>query len=435
MHSSRKFKTKRIAARKALNSRAEWTIEVTVETAGGIEGTACVPLGKSKSPYETQRLQIDPALTFINSQLSARLASQNICEQQLIDNVLLDSEDSLSTNVLFAVSAAVARAAAQALRRPLFIHLAELAGDTSSMSLPLPYVTLFMGGLHKFPHLHLPDRASNLQVVQVVAVGESFVSTIKDIAEIYVSIGEYLMEKNLYRGIGQDGGYAFFGTNEQMLDIACGFLDKHRSRFREVGLALDVAGLYLKTGDAYEVNDNRLTPHKMARYIEQLVRSYPIFSIEDPFDHHDLDCWSYLTKAIGHDTQVVGDDIFGGDKRRIEATSADQVANTVLLKPDYVGSVSQIVDLVAAAKRRGLSLVVSHRSGETIDSFIADLAVAVQPTGAFFTGIRAGAPARGERIAKWNRLIAIEDVFGLSLPSSFRTSGHSVSRLSRLGAL
>lgn len=406
-----------ISAMEILDSRGNPTVEVTVVLANGAAGRAAVPSGASTGKFEAVELRDrDPsrymgkgvltAVNHVNEIICKALLGANGLEQMLIDRELerLDGTDNkghLGANATLGVSLAVAKAAANSLGMPLFRYI----GGVSACLLPVPLMNILNGGKHA-------EDGVDLQEFMIAPVGAaSFSEALRWSSEIYHCLKSVLHKKGLGTGIGDEGGFApSLKANEEALELivqaveAAGF-----KAGNQVALALDPAASEFYEGGKYTLKtENRtLSREEMVDYYSRLVDSYPIISIEDGLAEDDWDGWKVLTDKLGSRIQLVGDDLFVTNTRRIRSGIERGVANAVLIKPNQIGTLTETLDAIGLARENGYACVMSHRSGETEDFTIADLAVA---TG--IGQIKTGAPCRSERTAKYNQLLRIERDLG-----------------------
>src|SRR5262245_59628409 len=399
-----------VVAREILDSRGNPTVEVEVGLDDGTVGRAAVPSGASTGAFEAIELRDgDPkryggkgvlnAVTNIADRVVDELVGYDASEQRLIDQKMLDidgtpDKSSLGANAMLGVSLAVAKAAAASAELSLFRYL----GGPNAHLLPVPMMNILNGGAHA-------DSNVDIQEFMIAPIGApTFRDALRSGAEVYHALKSVLKKKGLSTGLGDEGGFApDLPANAAALDLiaeavqAAGF-----GLGSDVVLALDVAATELFTDGSYVFEGKPKTADEMTSYYAKLVDAYPIVSIEDPLAEDDWAGWAALTAALGERIQVVGDDLFVTNPQRIQRGITERAANAVLVKVNQIGSLTETLDAVDLAHRNGLRCVMSHRSGETEDMTIADLAVA--------TGcgqIKAGAPARSDRVAKYNQLLRI----------------------------
>lgn len=417
-------KIKHVSAREILDSRGNPTVEVEIITESGASAIASVPSGASTGEYEAHELRdeekrymgkgVEKAVTNVNTRISDRLLGLNVFDQAGIDRLLKEADGTKNkskygANAILGVSLAVARAAANSLRIPLYRYI----GGTNAKELPLPMMNIMNGGCHA-------DNTVDLQEFMIAPVGaDSFKGCILMCSEIYHTLKKILSEKNLSTGVGDEGGFApDLGSSAEVLDYLVEAIKQAGYKpYDEVKIAIDAAAseLYDDSKDLYyfpgeskmcgrEIYRNS---EEMVQYYEELIKNYPIYSIEDGLDEDDMKGWKVLTYRLGDKIQLVGDDLFVTNTERLSKGIEDGIANAILIKYNQIGTLTEALDAIEMAKKSGYHTVISHRSGETEDSFIADLAVAVNAG-----QIKTGAPCRGERTAKYNQLIRIEDELG-----------------------
>lgn len=410
--------------RQILDSRGNPTIEATVvvrnQSTGEIsEGTAMVPSGASTGAYEAVELRdkdieyhgkgVKKAIQNIENSIKPVLLGRNVTEQQQIDNLLKEvdgTEDKsrLGANAVLAVSMASAVAAAKALHTPLYRYL----GGAQARTLPIPMMNILNGGAHS-------ENSLDVQEFMIVPVGACCIREgVRWCTEIYHTLKGILKARNLATAVGDEGGFAPNLEHEiDAIDLIMEAIEKAGYKpGKEVMISLDVAASEWKTSeeDMYLLPKQKRVYHRnelLEEWIE-IAEKYPIYSIEDPLDENDWKGWKELTKRIGHKTTLVGDDLFVTNPKRLKKGIESQAANAVLIKPNQIGTLTETIEAVHLAQHNGYKTIMSHRSGETEDIFIADLSVALN------TGlIKTGAPCRGERTAKYNRLMRIEEEINL----------------------
>ncbi|MHB1345066.1 MAG: phosphopyruvate hydratase [Thermoleophilia bacterium] len=407
-----------IYGRQILDSRGNPTVEVEVELASGARGRAAVPSGASTGQFEAVELRDgDPAyggkgvlraVTNVNAAIADALVGMDALDQREIDAVLLDldgtaNKSSLGANALLGSSLAVARAAATAVGMPLYTYL----GGVNAHQLPVPMMNIINGGEHA-------DNNVDLQEFMCMPVGApTFSEALRMGAEVFHALKKVLSARGLNTAVGDEGGFApDLSSNEEAIKVILEAVEKAGyTPGEEIFIALDPAsteffdaekGLYVLKGEG-----RTLTPEEMAGYYTELCERYPIISIEDGMAEEDWEGWAAITDALGDRIQLVGDDLFVTNVERLSRGIELGVANSILVKVNQIGTLSETLDTMAMAHRAGYTTVVSHRSGETEDSTIADLAVATNAG-----QIKTGAPSRGERTAKYNQLLRIEDQLG-----------------------
>lgn len=412
-----------IFAREILDSRGNPTIEAEVLAGENIVGRAAVPSGASTGKYEAVELRdqeeryggkgVERAVENVNSCLAKAVIGMNVFDQKEIDRALCkadgtENKSNLGANAILGVSMAAARAAAKGLNIPLYRYL----GGVQAKKMPVPMMNILNGGVHA-------DNPLDIQEFMIVPVREtSFRERLRICAEIYHMLRAVLKGKGLQTGVGDEGGFApeLADTKEALRTIRDAAERAGYRMGRDIMIALDVAaselyieekGGYIFAGEGKKGEPVVRTTEEMISYYEELVEEFPIFSIEDPLDEGDWDGWKKLTKKIGNRVQLVGDDLFVTNAQRLRKGIELGAANAILIKVNQIGTLSETFETIKTAQEAGYNVIVSHRSGETEDTIIADIAVA------FNTGqIKTGAPCRSERVAKYNRLLRIEEQVG-----------------------
>ena len=412
-----------IFAREILDSRGNPTIEAEVLAGENIVGRAAVPSGASTGKYEAVELRdqeeryggkgVERAVENVNSCLAKAVIGMNVFDQKEIDRALCkadgtENKSNLGANAILGVSMAAARAAAKGLNIPLYRYL----GGVQAKKMPVPMMNILNGGVHA-------DNPLDIQEFMIVPVREtSFRERLRICAEIYHMLRAVLKGKGLQTGVGEEGGFApeLADTKEALRTIRDAAERAGYRMGRDIMIALDVAaselyieekGGYIFAGEGKKGEPVVRTTEEMISYYEELVEEFPIFSIEDPLDEEDWDGWKKLTKKIGNRVQLVGDDLFVTNAQRLRKGIELGAANAILIKVNQIGTLSETFETIKTAQEAGYNVIVSHRSGETEDTIIADIAVA------FNTGqIKTGAPCRSERVAKYNRLLRIEEQIG-----------------------
>lgn len=412
-----------IFAREILDSRGNPTIEAEVLAGENIVGRAAVPSGASTGKYEAVELRdqeeryggkgVERAVENVNSCLAKAVIGMNVFDQKEIDRALCkadgtENKSNLGANAILGVSMEAARAAAKGLNIPLYRYL----GGVQAKKMPVPMMNILNGGVHA-------DNPLDIQEFMIVPVREtSFRERLRICAEIYHMLRAVLKGKGLQTGVGDEGGFApeLADTKEALRTIRDAAERAGYRMGRDIMIALDVAaselyieekGGYIFAGEGKKGEPVVRTTEEMISYYEELVEEFPIFSIEDPLDEGDWDGWKKLTKKIGNRVQLVGDDLFVTNAQRLRKGIELGAANAILIKVNQIGTLSETFETIKTAQEAGYNVIVSHRSGETEDTIIADIAVA------FNTGqIKTGAPCRSERVAKYNRLLRIEEQIG-----------------------
>jgi len=405
---------KSILAREILDSRGNPTIEVEVLLDNEVRGIAAVPSGASTGAYEAVELRdggvryggkgVQKAIAGIIEELAPAIISMNPTAQRAIDEkmIALDgttNKSRLGANALLGVSLACAKAAAQSESKPLFMFL----GGSSATLLPVPMMNILNGGAHA-------DTNVDIQEFMVAPFGAiNFAESLRWGAEIYHSLKSVLKKNGLATSIGDEGGFApNLSSNRAALDLILDAISKAGfTAGKDVGLALDVAATEFHEDGQYTFEGKALSSDEMIDYYQELVNSYPLVSIEDPLDENDWSGWISITKQLGDQVQLVGDDLFVTNPVRLADGISQGAANALLVKVNQIGTLTETLDAVALAHKSGYRSMMSHRSGETEDTTIADLAVAAN-----CGQIKTGAPARSERVAKYNQLLRIEEILG-----------------------
>ncbi|WGW10762.1 phosphopyruvate hydratase [Saxibacter everestensis] len=401
-----------VGAREILDSRGNPTVEVEVALDDGILARAAVPSGASTGAFEAVELRdgdpkrylgkgVEKAVDAVLDQLGPAILGFDAHEQRLIDQALLevdgtDNKSSVGANAILGVSLAVAKAAADSAELPLYGYL----GGPNAHVLPVPLMNILNGGSHA-------DSNVDIQEFMIVPLGaETFSEGLRWGVETYHALKSVLKEKGLATGLGDEGGFApNLGSNREALDlILVAIKNAGYTPGRDIALALDVASSEFFKDGSYEFEGQTRSAQEMSAYYAELVEAYPLVSIEDPLDEDDWSGWAILNAEIGAKVQLVGDDLFVTNPERLSRGIEEQAANSILVKVNQIGSLTETLDAVSMAHRAGYSTVISHRSGETEDTTIADLAVATNAG-----QIKTGAPARSERVAKYNQLLRIEE--------------------------
>jgi len=406
-----------IVGREVLDSRGNPTVEVEVTLDSGARGRAMVPSGASTGAFEAVELRdgdkgryggkgVSQAVAHVDGEIYDALVGFDVFQQRDIDRIMLDLDGTdnkarLGANAILGVSLAVARAAADELDLPLYRYL----GGVNAHVLPVPMMNVLNGGEHA-------DNNVDFQEFMIMPVGAaSFAEALRWGAETYHVLKGVVHDRGLSTAIGDEGGFApDLGSNEEGLILLIEAIEKAGfTPGEDIAIALDPASTeFYKDGNYVLAGENRtLSPAEMAGYWTELVGKYPIVSIEDGMAEEDWDGWKALTDSIGDRTQLVGDDLFVTNSERLARGIDSATANSILVKVNQIGSLTETLEAVNLAIRSGYTAVMSHRSGETEDTTIADLAVATN-----CGQIKTGAPARSDRVAKYNQLLRIEDDLG-----------------------
>jgi enolase len=401
-----------VGAREILDSRGNPTIEVEVALDDGTIARAAVPSGASTGQFEAVELRdgdkkryggkgVEKAVLCVLDEIGPALVGSEASEQRLIDQAMLDldgtpNKSRLGANSILGVSLAVARAAAESAELPLFRYV----GGPNAHVLPVPMMNILNGGAHA-------DTAVDIQEFMIAPIGApTFREALQWGTEVYHSLKGVLKERGLATGLGDEGGFApDLPSNRDALDLIITAIGKAGfTAGDDIALALDVAASEFHSDGLYTFEGRSLSAADLTAYYAELVSSYPLVSIEDPLDEEDWAGWLALTGELGGRVQIVGDDLFVTNPERLSRGIAEGSANALLVKVNQIGSLTETLDAVAMAHRAGYRTMMSHRSGETEDTTIADLAVAVDSG-----QIKTGAPARSERVAKYNQLLRIEE--------------------------
>ncbi|OLF15280.1 phosphopyruvate hydratase [Actinophytocola xanthii] len=404
-----------VGAREILDSRGNPTVEVEVALDDGTLARAAVPSGASTGEHEAVELRdkdagryngkgVEKAVTAVLDEIGPELAGVDAVDQRIVDQKLVDLDGTpdksrLGANAILGVSLAVAKAAAESSGLELFRYI----GGPNAHVLPVPMLNILNGGAHA-------DTDVDIQEFMIAPIGaDSFREALRWGVEVYHALKGVLKGKKLATGLGDEGGFApALGNNREALDLIAVAVEKAGFTLgRDIALALDVAATEFFADGSYAFEGTKRSAEQMLGYYAELLDAYPMVSIEDPLAEDDWDGWVRLTDEIGERVQLVGDDLFVTNPERLEEGIARRAANALLVKVNQIGTLSETLDAISLATSYGYRSMMSHRSGETEDTTIADLAVA--------TGvgqIKSGAPARGERTAKYNQLLRIEEILG-----------------------
>ena len=413
-----------IEALEVLDSRGNPTVQVEVVTDGGFSGVALVPSGASTGSFEAVELRdndknrfmgkgVSKAVENVNKKITKKLIGMNVYDQRNIDRTLIELDDTLNksnlgANAILGVSLAVAKASANSLGMELYNYI----GGVNANKLPVPMMNILNGGKHA-------DNTVNTQEFMIMPVGaKSFSECIRMCCEIYHNLKKVLKSKGLGTGVGDEGGFAPNVKDEdEALQLIMEAIEKAGYKpGEEVALALDVAATELydeakKIGKEGQYHFWKIgvtkTEDEMIDFLEDLVNRYPIISIEDGLSEEDWEGWKKLTDALGDKIQLVGDDLFVTNIKRLQKGIDLGVSNSILIKLNQIGTLTETLDAIELAKKNGMTAVVSHRSGETEDTTLADVAVATNAG-----QLKTGAPCRTDRVAKYNRLLNIEAQLG-----------------------
>ena len=405
-----------VFARYVLDSRANPTVEVEITLDDGSRGRAAVPSGASTGTLEAHELRdnskefngkgVTKAVENVNKVISETLIGQDPADQENIDSTLIEldatpNKSSLGANSILAVSMANLVAHSTSIRKHVYELIPNIYGDPS---LPVPFMNILNGGAHA-------DNSVDIQEFMIVPHGfEKFDDALRSGVEVYHTLKKRLKDKGLVTNVGDEGGFApNFSSSKEVLDeIMMSIAESGYKPRKEISLALDAASTEFFHDGKYTIEGNSLSNTEMSDYLVDLSNSYPIVSIEDGLAEDDWEGWKYLTSKIGEDVQLVGDDLFVTQEKILQKGINEECANSILIKVNQVGSVSETIKTMKLANKNNYTSMVSHRSGETEDSFISHLVV-----GTSSGQIKTGAPARGERTAKYNELLRIAEQVGL----------------------
>lgn len=411
---------KDVNALEVLDSRGNPTVQVEVVVDGGFSGMAIVPSGASTGSFEAVELRdgekdrffgkgVQKAVENVNKKISRKLIDMNVYDQRKIDEELLKLDDTpnksnLGANAILGVSLACCKAAANSLGMELYNYI----GGINANVLPVPMMNILNGGKHS-------DNNINIQEFMIMPIGDiTFSERLKRGAEVYQTLKKVLKEKGYMVAVGDEGGFApTLQSEEEALDLIieaikkAGYVPK-----KDIVLALDIASTEMYEAAKKEGKDGYYfwktnilkSKEEMIEYIENLCEKYPIVSVEDGLAEEDWESWKILTQKIGNKVQLVGDDLFVTNPKRLQRGINNNIANCILIKPNQIGTLTETLDTILMAQKNGYKTIISHRSGETEDTTIADIAVAVNAG-----QIKTGAPCRTDRVAKYNRLLNIEN--------------------------
>jgi len=408
-----------VKAIEVFDSRGNPTVQVEVITQGGFSGTAIVPSGASTGSFEAVELRdeeerlngkgVQIAVNNVNKKIAKALKKLNVYEQTRIDQILIDldgtdNKERLGANAILGVSIAVAKAAANSLGMSLYKYL----GGVNAKVLPTPMMNILNGGKHS-------DNNISIQEFMIMPVGgKTFREKLEMGVEVYHTLKKVLKEKGYSTAVGDEGGFApnLEGEEDAIELIVEAIKKSGYEPKKDIAISLDIASTEMyeeakkigKDGYYFWKKDIFKTKDEMIEYIINLAEKYPIISIEDALAEEDWESWKTLTEKIGNKIQLVGDDLFVTNSKRLKKGIENKVANSILIKPNQIGTITETLDTIELAKKNGYTTVISHRSGETEDTTISDIAVAVNSG-----QIKTGAPCRTDRVAKYNRLLNIEN--------------------------
>ena len=404
-----------VGAREILDSRGNPTVEVEVLLEDGTVSRAAVPSGASTGAFEAYELRdgdkdryqgkgVLKAVDAVLDEIGPEIEGFDAADQRLVDDAMIaldgtDNKKRLGANAILGVSLAVAKAAADSADLPLFRYL----GGPNAHVLPVPMMNIINGGAHA-------DTGVDIQEFMVLPIGaETYSEGLRWGVETYHSLKALLKSKGLNTGLGDEGGFApELENNRAALDLISEAIEKAGFTVgRDIALGLDVASTEFFENGVYRFEGQDRTAAEMSAYYQELAANYPLVSIEDPLAEDDWDGWTHLNAELGATLQLVGDDLFVTNPKRLAEGITKRAANSILVKVNQIGTLTETLDAVSLAQRSGMTAVLSHRSGETEDTTIADLAVATNSG-----QIKTGAPARSERVAKYNQLLRIEEELG-----------------------
>jgi enolase len=404
-----------IGAREILDSRGNPTVEVEVLLEDGVLARAAVPSGASTGAFEAYELRdedknrylgkgVQKAVDAVIDEIGPALEGFDAADQRLIDGAMIELDGTenkkrLGANAILGVSLAVAKAAADSADLPLFRYV----GGPNAHTLPVPLMNIINGGAHA-------DTGVDIQEFMAVPHGaESFSEALRWGVEIYHSLKSLLKKNGMATGLGDEGGFApDLPNNRAALEFIVGAIEQAGFKpGKEIGLALDVAASEFFKDGSYHFEGNKRSSEEMSSYYAELVRDFPLVSIEDPLDEDDWSGWTHITAELGDKLQLVGDDLYVTNPVRLQKGIDLGAGNSILVKVNQIGTLTETLDAVSLAQRHGMKAILSHRSGETEDTTIADLAVATD-----CGQIKTGAPARSDRVAKYNQLLRIEEELG-----------------------
>nr|WP_274709675.1 phosphopyruvate hydratase [Corynebacterium sp. c6VSa_13] len=403
-----------VFAREILDSRGNPTVEAEVFLDDGAHGVAGVPSGASTGVHEAHELRdggerylgkgVSKAVNNVNEEIADEIAGIEADDQRLVDKAMIDldgteNKSRLGANAILGVSIAVAKAAAESAGLPLYRYI----GGPNAHLLPVPMMNIVNGGAHA-------DSGVDVQEFMIAPIGaETFAEALREGAEVYHALKSVIKDKGLSTGLGDEGGFApSVGSTKEALDLIVEAIKKAGfTPGKDIALALDVASSEFYKDGKYHFEGGEHTAEEMSKVYAELIENYPIVSIEDPLQEDDWEGYTALTAAIGDKVQIVGDDFFVTNPARLKEGIEKKAANALLVKVNQIGTLTETFDAVELAHRSGYRTMMSHRSGETEDTTIADLAVALS-----CGQIKTGAPARSERVAKYNQLLRIEQELG-----------------------
>ena len=401
-----------VYARQVLDSRGFPTIQVEVTTESGFSGSAIVPSGASTGKYEALELRdnddaryrgksVFKAINNVNETIAKLIKEKSVLEQREIDLAMIrfdntENKEKLGANAMLAVSLAVANCAANYLEIPLYRYL----GGCNAHVLPTPMINIVNGGSHATNSLDFQE----FMIMPISA--NSFYQAMEMATNVFHTLKDILKRSNLATSVGDEGGFApNLESNDDALELIIKAIKEcNYEPGKDISIALDVAASELYQNGIYTINGKQYTSDELIKYYEQLVSKYPIISIEDGLDQEDYTGWKKLTSRLGAKIQLVGDDLFVTNTNRLKAGIAGNYSNSILIKLNQIGTLSETIDCIEMAVKNQIAPIISHRSGESEDTFISDLAVGLN-----IGQIKTGSMSRSERICKYNRLLKIED--------------------------
>jgi len=403
---------KSVKGLQVLDSRGNPTVCAQVVLSDGSAGVGIAPSGASTGAYEAYELRdgnkeiyggkgVTNAVDNINNVIAKELCELIAPNQKSVDDCMIrldatENKSAVGANAILAVSIAFARAAAESHKIPLYRYL----GGVGKKTLPVPMMNILNGGAHASNNV-------DIQEFMILPKGENFADSLRMGSEIYHRLGKILSDKGLRSGVGDEGGFApDIESDREALELICEAIVSAGYGFDKVGLALDVASSeWYRDGKYYMPKRGvYMSSGELIKTVEELCKDFPIISVEDPLSEDDWEGWCELTDKLGNNLQLVGDDLFVTNTKRLNIGIEKGAGNAILIKPNQIGTVSETLEVIDLALKNGYKTVISHRSGESEDTFIADLSVAVNAG-----MIKSGAPCRTDRVAKYNRLLAIED--------------------------
>ena len=401
-----------VYARQVLDSRGFPTIQVEVTTESGFSGSAIVPSGASTGKYEALELRdnddaryrgksVFKAINNVNETIAKLIKEKSVLEQREIDLAMIrfdntENKEKLGANAMLAVSLAVANCAANYLEIPLYRYL----GGCNAHVLPTPMINIVNGGSHATNSLDFQE----FMIMPISA--NSFYQAMEMATNVFHTLKDILKRSNLATSVGDEGGFApNLESNDDALELIIKAIKEcNYEPGKDISIALDVAASELYQNGIYTINGKQYTSDELIKYYEQLVSKYPIISIEDGLDQEDYTGWKKLTSRLGAKIQLVGDDLFVTNTNRLKAGIAGNYSNSILIKLNQIGTLSETIDCIEMAVKNQIAPIISHRAGESEDTFISDLAVGLN-----IGQIKTGSMSRSERICKYNRLLKIED--------------------------